>query len=74
MQEILPERVRQPVLICIWSGLGFSVDDKYLKRAGLDYWDKVNISYYDSFKELIEKHVTVFSFMLQQKLSILMQM
>lgn len=36
--------------------LGFSVDDKYLKRAGLDYWDKVNISYYDSFKELIEKH------------------
>ncbi|NLI57736.1 MAG: tRNA (uridine(34)/cytosine(34)/5-carboxymethylaminomethyluridine(34)-2'-O)-methyltransferase TrmL [Clostridium sp.] len=36
--------------------LGFSVDDKYLKRAGLDYWEQVNISYYDSFKQLIEKH------------------
>ncbi len=23
--------------------LGFSVDDKYLKRAGLDYWDQVNV-------------------------------
>lgn len=35
--------------------LGFSVSDKYLKRAGLDYWDKVNIQYYDSFDELVEK-------------------
>ncbi|HOM01637.1 MAG TPA: tRNA (uridine(34)/cytosine(34)/5-carboxymethylaminomethyluridine(34)-2'-O)-methyltransferase TrmL [Acetivibrio sp.] len=36
--------------------LGFSVDDRYLKRAGLDYWDKVNIKYYDSFSELREKY------------------
>ena len=36
--------------------LGFSVEDKYLKRAGLDYWNLVNINYYDSFKELIEKY------------------
>jgi tRNA (cytidine/uridine-2'-O-)-methyltransferase len=26
--------------------LGFSVNDKYLKRAGLDYWNLVNITYY----------------------------
>ncbi|MBR4942456.1 MAG: tRNA (uridine(34)/cytosine(34)/5-carboxymethylaminomethyluridine(34)-2'-O)-methyltransferase TrmL [Clostridia bacterium] len=32
--------------------LGFEVSDKYLKRAGLDYWHLVNISYYDSFEEL----------------------
>ena len=32
--------------------LGFEVTDKYLKRAGLDYWNLVNISYYDSFEEL----------------------
>ena len=32
--------------------LGFSVEDKYLKRAGLDYWNEVNIKYYDSFLEL----------------------
>ena len=35
--------------------LGFSVDDRYLKRAGLDYWDSVNVQYYDSFKELRTK-------------------
>ena len=28
--------------------LGFSVDDAHLKRAGLDYWDKVNIVYHDN--------------------------
>jgi tRNA (cytidine/uridine-2'-O-)-methyltransferase len=27
--------------------LGFSTDDRYLKRAGLDYWDLVEVSYYD---------------------------
>lgn len=26
--------------------LGFSTDDKYLKRAGLDYWHAVDITYY----------------------------
>ncbi len=31
--------------------LGFSVSDKYLKRAGLDYWDLVKITYYDNFGE-----------------------
>lgn len=32
--------------------LGFEVSDKYLKRAGLDYWNLVDIRYYDSFDEL----------------------
>ena len=36
--------------------LGFEVSDKYLKRAGLDYWHLVDISYYDSFEELQEKY------------------
>ena len=35
--------------------LGFEVSDKYLKRAGLDYWDEVQIFYYDSFEELKNK-------------------
>ncbi len=35
--------------------LGFEVSDKYLKRAGLDYWNLVDISYYDSFAQLQEK-------------------
>lgn len=36
--------------------LGFSVDDRSLRRAGLDYWDKLDVSYYDSFAELEERH------------------
>ncbi|MBQ8685684.1 MAG: tRNA (uridine(34)/cytosine(34)/5-carboxymethylaminomethyluridine(34)-2'-O)-methyltransferase TrmL [Clostridia bacterium] len=36
--------------------LGFEVSDKYLKRAGLDYWDLVEVCYYDSFDELQEKY------------------
>ncbi|WP_456279488.1 tRNA (uridine(34)/cytosine(34)/5-carboxymethylaminomethyluridine(34)-2'-O)-methyltransferase TrmL [Bacillus sp. AK128] len=36
--------------------LGFSTDDKMLKRAGLDYWDHVQIHYYDSLDELFDKY------------------
>jgi tRNA (cytidine/uridine-2'-O-)-methyltransferase len=36
--------------------LGFSLEDKYLKRAGLDYWDKLEVYYYDSFSELKERY------------------
>lgn len=32
--------------------LGFSVEDRYLKRAGLDYWHLVDIRYYDSVDEV----------------------
>ena len=30
--------------------LGFEVSDKYLKRAGLDYWHFIKIYYYDSIE------------------------
>ena len=33
--------------------LGFSVDDRYLKRSGLDYWHLVDIHYYDSVEEVL---------------------
>lgn len=36
--------------------LGFSLEDKYLKRSGLDYWDIANIQYYDSFEEVVQKN------------------
>ncbi|UOQ85013.1 tRNA (uridine(34)/cytosine(34)/5-carboxymethylaminomethyluridine(34)-2'-O)-methyltransferase TrmL [Gracilibacillus salinarum] len=32
--------------------LGFSTDDKMLRRAGLDYWHDVKVHYYDSLDEL----------------------
>lgn len=34
--------------------LGFSTDDKYMKRAGLDYWDKVKITYHENLPEFLE--------------------
>jgi len=35
--------------------LGFSVSDKYLKRAGLDYWSLVDITYYENFEDFLSK-------------------
>ncbi|MBQ3112668.1 MAG: tRNA (uridine(34)/cytosine(34)/5-carboxymethylaminomethyluridine(34)-2'-O)-methyltransferase TrmL [Firmicutes bacterium] len=32
--------------------LGFSTDDAHLKRAGLDYWQYLDLHYWDSFEEL----------------------
>ena len=29
--------------------MGFNIDDKKLKRAGLDYWDKLDITYYNTY-------------------------
>lgn len=36
--------------------LGFSLSDKYTKRAGLDYWDSVNITKVDTLQELQAQH------------------
>ncbi len=36
--------------------LGFSLEDKYLKRAGLDYWQMMSYRLYESFAELLEAH------------------
>ncbi len=36
--------------------LGFTIDDKKLKRAGLDYWDKLDITYYDGLEDFFSKH------------------
>ena len=34
---------------------GFSFEDKYLKRAGLDYWSNVDVHLYESFEEYKHK-------------------
>lgn len=36
--------------------LGFQINDKTLKRAGLDYWNLVEIHYHDNFFELLDKY------------------
>ena len=36
--------------------LGFSLDDRYLKRAGLDYWPHVDLHVYDHWQEFRRRH------------------
>lgn len=36
--------------------LGFEIDDRKLKRAGLDYWDKLDITYYESLYDFFAKN------------------
>lgn len=36
--------------------LGFSTEDKYLKRAGLDYWHLVEVIYHESFEEFAARY------------------
>lgn len=38
--------------------LGFSTDDKMLKRAGLDYWSHVDVHYHDGIHALFEAYPT----------------
>ena len=60
----IPQNTGNIVRTCAATGcklhlikpLGFSVDDKYLKRAGLDYWKDTDIFYYESIKELFDIH------------------
>ena len=36
--------------------LGFSINDKMVKRAGLDYWDKLDVTVYDDFNDFCERN------------------
>ena len=35
---------------------GFVLNDKYIKRAGMDYWEKLNLSEYLDYEDFLEKH------------------
>ena len=36
--------------------MGFKIDDKKLKRAGLDYWNLLDITYYENFEDFLSKN------------------
>ncbi len=36
--------------------LGFRINDKTVKRAGLDYWDKLDVRIYANYEEFLEKN------------------
>ena len=39
--------------LCLIEPLGFSLEDKYLRRAGLDYWKHVNVTTYKSIGDFL---------------------
>ena len=47
--------------------LGFSLDDRQLKRAGLDYWDEIDLRMWDSFAQLQSQHQAARHFFLTTK-------
>ncbi len=36
--------------------LGFSLDDKYVRRAGMDYWAHLDLSIYDNWEEFLDRN------------------
>lgn len=60
----IPQNTGNIVRTCAATGtilhlvgpLGFSIEDKYLKRAGLDYWNEADIKYYDTLDDFISKN------------------
>lgn len=56
----IPQNTGNIARLCACTGanlflvgkLGFSLSDKYTKRAGLDYWDSVNLKKVDSLEQL----------------------
>ena len=42
--------------LAVGDAMGFTVDDRKLKRAGLDYWHLLDITYYQSLDEFFAKN------------------
>ena len=36
--------------------IGFEISDRTLKRAGLDYWDKLDVTYYENYEDFLNKN------------------
>ncbi len=47
--------------------LGFSLEDRYLKRAGLDYWSMTTFTVYDDFEDFLQKNPHANMYLLSTK-------
>ena len=53
--------------VCVASGchlhlvgpMGFSIDEKQVRRAGLDYWQHLQHTYYSSWEEFLKTHAII---------------
>ena len=60
----IPQNTGNIVRTCAATGarlhivkpMGFEIDDKKLKRAGLDYWHFLNIKYYENLDDFFEQN------------------
>lgn len=39
--------------------MGFRINEKSLKRAGMDYWEHLDVTIYDSYEDFVEKNPNV---------------
>lgn len=59
----IPQNTGNVARSCVATGttlhlvrpLGFSLGDKYLRRAGMDYWQRLSLILHDSIEEFLEK-------------------
>ena len=64
----IPENTGNIGRTCVATGsvlhlikpLGFVIDDKHLKRAGLDYWQKLEYYVYEDYEDFCRKHSITF--------------
>lgn len=64
LEPEIPQNAGNIARTCAASGcrlhmirpFGFSLNDRYLKRAGLDYWNLLDISYYDNFNNFLDQN------------------
>lgn len=47
--------------------LGFSLEDKFMKRAGLDYWHLVNVKYYENYQRFEDENPEAVMYFLTTK-------
>jgi tRNA (cytidine/uridine-2'-O-)-methyltransferase len=64
IEPMIPQNTGTIGRVCVNLGatlhlikpLGFDISDKAVKRAGLDYWDKLNLVVWESFEAFLEAH------------------
>ena len=69
-QPCIPQNTGNIVRTCSVTGnelilvppLGFSISDKWLKRAGLDYWEGVNVQVIENIEEILDTTPYAFTF------------
>ncbi|MCE9543398.1 MAG: tRNA (cytidine(34)-2'-O)-methyltransferase [Verrucomicrobia bacterium] len=60
----IPQNTGNIARLCVAAGarlhlvgpLGFSIDEKAVKRAGMDYWDRLDLKTWGSWEELLAAH------------------